>query len=72
MPTILVSSEALDAMRRRPTGWGRYEVAPRNNGDWDVTINAEAYQYILDNQFPGETCSDAILRLASRVKGGHN
>jgi len=66
MPTITISDETMNLIRDCVTpGFSFVSTAVRRpDGGWDVPVDDEIHQAILDHQLPGDTADTVIQRVA--------
>ena len=66
MPTITISDETMNLIRGCVTpGVSFVSTAVRRpDGGWDVPVDDEIHQAILDHQLPGDTADTVIQRVA--------
>lgn len=69
MPVINVTNEVMQLIRSMATLEWRQTGVQRPDGSWDVPLSDDTAKYIEHNRQDGETFSDAILRLAAKIKG---
>lgn len=71
MPTINITHEAREALRRESTT-GELEEGTtfaRPDGSWDIHVDSDTLERMDSVKQPGESYSDVILRVIATQKG---